>query len=180
MYDKLPSAISTALNVRKLTTDITIVTPGRVTPEDKKEAEGKWPGWENVIKKTYKIPVRENDITKIQRSATGDEPKDDQYRVFLNGGSPNPLITNGILISIPTVQTSTLPKQLRLEMDKQYVKVNDNMESSIQGLYVVGDANNDGSNNAYHAMWSAKRAVVSAHGKVPYIIRLKKSQYLPS
>ncbi|KAJ6104075.1 hypothetical protein N7523_010395 [Penicillium sp. IBT 18751x] len=172
VYGKLASAIGSALNIRKLTTDITIVTGGPLTKEDKDEAEARWPGWETVIKNTYKIPIRENDITKIERTTANMEPKDDEYRVHLNGGSPNPLVTNGMLISVPTAQTSSLHKQLRLEMDGKSVKVKPSMESSVGGLYVVGDANNDGSTNAYHAMWSAKRAAVNAH------VSMSKQEYL--
>lgn len=174
VYGTLASAIGSALNIRKLTTDITIVTGGPLTKEDKEAAEARWPGWETVIKNTYKIPIRENEITKLERTTTNMEPKDDEYRVHLNGGSPNPLVTNGMLISVPTAQTSTLHKQLRLEMDGKSVKVKTNMESSVGGVYVVGDANNDGSTNAYHAMWSAKRAAVSAH------VSMSKQEYLDS
>jgi thioredoxin reductase len=162
VYGKLASAIGTALNMRKLTTDITIVTGGPLTKEDKDAAEARWPGWEAVVKNNYKIPIRENDIVRVERTNTGMEPRDDEYRVHFNAGGP--LVTNGIIIHVGTRQTSTLHQQLRLEMAGNSVKVKDNMESSIGGLYVVGDANSDGSTNAYHAMWSAKRAAVTAHG----------------
>lgn len=165
VYGKLASAIGSALNMRKLTTNITIVTGGALTKEDKEAAEARWPGWETVIKSIYKIPIRENDINWVQRTTERMEPRDDEYNVGLDGGSPNPLLTNGIVIHVPTVQASNLHKQLRLEMDGNSVKVKNNMESSVRGLYVVGDANNDGSTNAYHAMWSAKRAAINAHGK---------------
>lgn len=163
VYGKLSSAIGSALIMRKLTTDITIVTGGPITKEEKDAAEARWPKWEEVIKNKYKITVRENDIVKLERTASGTEPKDDAYRVHFDGGYP--LDANGILIQAPTAQTSNLYKQLRLEMDGSSIKVKDNKESSLSGLYVVGDANNDGSTNAYHAMWSAKRAAVSCHGK---------------
>jgi thioredoxin reductase len=162
VYGKLASAIGTALNMRKLTTDITIVTGGPLTKEDKDAADARWPGWEAVVKNSYKIPIRENDIVRVERTNTGMEPRDDEYRVHFNAGGP--LVTNGIIIHVGTKQTSTLHQQLRLEMTGNSVKVKDNMESSIGGLYVVGDANSDGSTNAYHAMWSAKRAAVNAHG----------------
>ncbi|KAL3490614.1 hypothetical protein BJX62DRAFT_137110 [Aspergillus germanicus] len=170
VYGKLASAIGTALNMRKLTTDITIVTGGPLTKEDKDAAEARWPGWEAVVKNTYKIPIRENDIVRVERTNTGMEPRDDEYRVHFNAGGP--LITNGIIIHVGTRQTSSLHQQLRLEMQGNSVKVKDNMESSIGGLYVVGDANSDGSTNAYHAMWSAKRAAVNAH------VSMSKQEYL--
>ncbi|QKX57741.1 uncharacterized protein TRUGW13939_04861 [Talaromyces rugulosus] len=98
------------------------------------------------------------------------EPKDDEYRVHLNGAGP--LVTNAIIVHVSTKQTSNIHKQLRLEMDGNSVKVKSSMESSVNGVYVVGDANNDGSTNAHHAMWSAKRAAVNAH------VSISKQEYL--
>jgi thioredoxin reductase len=162
---KLSSAIGSAISLRKLTTNIQIITGGKITDEDKKAAEEKWPGWEKVIKTTYGIKVHEVDITKLERTAKGNEPSDDEYKLTLSG-APTTLVANGILYSTDTKQTSSLHKQLHLDMDGSSVKVSsNNMMTSVGGIYAVGDANNDGSTNAYHAMWSAKRAVVNAHGK---------------
>ncbi|GAB1195786.1 hypothetical protein APSETT444_005050 [Aspergillus pseudonomiae] len=172
VFGKLASAIGSALNLRKLTTDINIVTGGVLTKEDKEAAETRWPGWETVIKDTYNITIWEEDITSVERTTIGMEPQDDEYKVHLSSSSP--LVANGIIIHVSTVQTSRLHKQLRLEMDGNSVKVKNNMESSVSGLYVVGDANNDGSTNAYHAMWSAKRAAVNAH------VSMSKQEYLDS
>lgn len=87
-----------------------------------------------MIKNNYKVPIQENDITLIERTTVNMEPKDDEYRLHLNGGSPNSLLTNGMLISVPTAQTSGLYKQLHLEMDGNTVKVNPkNIVSSISG-----------------------------------------------
>ncbi|KAJ5223657.1 hypothetical protein N7468_008199 [Penicillium chermesinum] len=169
--DKLASAIGAALNMRKLTKDIQIIVGGKPTEEAKKEAEERWPGWENVIKKTYNIKIHEVDVTKIERTASGNEPKDDQYKLTLTGW-PSTINTNGILISARTEQTSNLYKQLHLQMAGKSIKVQDNMETSVGGIYAVGDANSDGSTNAYHAMWSAKRAVVNAH------VAISKDEYL--
>ncbi|KAJ5458841.1 hypothetical protein N7530_010785 [Penicillium desertorum] len=144
-------AIGSALNLRKLRTNIQIFAGGKITDADKKNAEARWSGWETVIKKTYDISIHEADTIKIERTAKGKEPYDDEYKLTLDG-SIRTLITIG--------------------MDGTSVKVVFNMESSIGGIYVVGDANNDGSTNAYHAMWSAKRAVVNAH------VALNKEEYL--
>lgn len=162
---KFAGAIGSALNLRKLTTNIQIVAGGRLTEDDKKAAEERWPGWEKVIKTTYGIKVHEVDVTRIDRTAKGKEPSDDEYKLTLSG-SPSSIITNGIMLSTDTKQTSTLHKQLHLQMDGSSIKVAPNMETSFGGIYAVGDANNDESTNAYHAMWSAKRAVVNAHGKL--------------
>jgi thioredoxin reductase len=83
VYGKLASAIGTAINMRKLTTDITIVTGSPLSKEDKDAAETRWPGWENVVKNTYKIAIRENDIVKVERTTSNMEPKDDEYKRFI-------------------------------------------------------------------------------------------------
>ncbi|KAB8213908.1 hypothetical protein BDV33DRAFT_209769 [Aspergillus novoparasiticus] len=95
------------------------------------------------------------DIASVERATTGMEPEDGEYNVHLSS-SGSSLVANGMIIHVSTTQTSNLHKQLRLEMDGNSVKIKSNMESSVSGLYVVGDANNDGSTNTYHAMWSAK------------------------
>ncbi|OQE94735.1 hypothetical protein PENNAL_c0003G01330 [Penicillium nalgiovense] len=164
-------AIGSALNLRKLTTNIQIVAWGKITGADKKNVEARWPGWETVIKKTYGINVHETDITKIERTAKGKEPYDDEYKLTLDG-STRTLITIGVLISTDHKQTTNLHKNLHLQMDGMSAKVAFNMESSIGGIDVVGDDNNDGSTNAYHDMWSAERAVVNAH------VALNKEKYL--
>ncbi|KAJ5930260.1 hypothetical protein N7466_005753 [Penicillium verhagenii] len=168
---KFASAIGSALNLRKLTTNIKIVVGGTLTEADKKAAEERWPGWDTVIQKTYGIPVYQVDVTKIERTAKGNEPGDDEYKLTLSG-APSTLVTHGIMISAETTQTSSLHKQLHLQMDGKSIKVQPNMETSVGGIYAVGDANNDGSTNAYHAMWSAKRAVVNAH------VAISKEEYL--
>ncbi|KAE8552576.1 hypothetical protein EYB25_003954 [Talaromyces marneffei] len=48
-------------------------------------------------------------------------------------------------------------------MNRVQVKVEPTMKSSDPGIYVVGDANNDGSTNVVHAMYSGKRAAVEIH-----------------
>ncbi|GMF80500.1 unnamed protein product [Aspergillus oryzae] len=57
--------------------------------------------------------------------------------------SSSPLIVNRIIIHVSTTQTSNLHKQLLLEMGGNSVTIKSNMESSVSGLYVIGDANND-------------------------------------
>ncbi|KAJ5797726.1 uncharacterized protein N7503_007022 [Penicillium pulvis] len=168
---KFASAIGSALNLRKLTTNVIIIAGGPLSAADKAAAEERWPGWENVLKNTYKIPVHQVDVTKIERTAKGNEPGDDEYKLTLTG-SPSYITTHGIMISTVTKQTSSLHNQLHLQMDGNSIKVQSNMETSVGGIYAVGDANNDGSTNAYHAMWSAKRAVVNAH------VAISKEEYL--
>ncbi|KAJ5639379.1 uncharacterized protein N7484_007241 [Penicillium longicatenatum] len=170
---KFGSAIGNALNMRKLTTNIQIVAGGVLSAADKAAAEERWPGWENILKTKYNIPVHQVDVKTIERTAKGSEPGDDEYKLTLSG-QPLTITTHGILISAPTKQTSELHKQLHLQMDGSSIKVEKNMETSVGGIYAVGDANNDGSTNAYHAMWSAKRAVVNAH------VAISKEEYLES
>lgn len=46
------------------------------------------------------------------------------------------------------------------------VSVDAHMQTSIQGIFAVGDMNSDGSTNVAHALWSAKGAVVYMHGEL--------------
>jgi len=67
------------------------------------------------------------------------------------------------IIYIPTRQTSPLAENLKLNMTGSKIKVNTKMETSHKGIFAVGDANDDGSTNVPHAMYSGKRAAVVAH-----------------
>ncbi|KAF6241414.1 hypothetical protein HO173_000124 [Letharia columbiana] len=58
-------------------------------------------------------------------------------------------------------------RRLGLELSNEInatVHVDGNMESSMPGIFMVGDANIDMSHSVPHAMWSTKRAVVYMHG----------------
>ncbi|KAJ5082751.1 hypothetical protein N7532_011794 [Penicillium argentinense] len=160
-----PGAIASALAMSKLTSNIKIVASVNTKLDDAERAatEARWPGWEKTLK-TYGIDVYYGVVSKIERTAKGGEPSDDEYKIT-KSGSPSTFVTNGILYSTSTKQTSSLHKQLHLQMDGSSIKVADNMESSMGGVFAVGDAKG-GSTNAYHAMWSAKRAVVNIHSAI--------------
>lgn len=70
------------------------------------------------------------------------------------------------IIYIPTRQTSRLADHLKLNMTGSKIKVDTRMETSHTGVFAVGDANDDGSTNVPHAMYSGKRAAVVAHSKL--------------
>ncbi|KAE8335961.1 hypothetical protein BDV24DRAFT_168714 [Aspergillus arachidicola] len=91
------------------------------------------------------------------------EPEDGEYNVHLSS-SGSSLVANGIIIHVSTTQMSNLHKQLRLEMDGISVKIKSNMESSVSGLYVVGDANNDVFMSKQEYPDSVPSAMVAAAG----------------
>jgi thioredoxin reductase len=68
------------------------------------------------------------------------------------------------LINIETRQTSHLAYDLNLNMTGSKITVNSKMETNRTGVFAVGDANNDGSTNVPHAMYTGKKAAVVAHG----------------
>jgi thioredoxin reductase len=76
------------------------------------------------------------------------------------------------IIYIPTKQTSRLADQLKLNMTGSKIKVDAKMETSHAGIFAVGDANDDGSTNVPHAMYSGKRAAVVAHSKLSLALLL--------
>ena len=70
------------------------------------------------------------------------------------------------LINIETQQTSHLAQHLKLNMTGSKITVDAKMQTNMTGIFAVGDANNDGSTNVPHAMYTGKKAAVVAHGMV--------------
>jgi thioredoxin reductase len=68
------------------------------------------------------------------------------------------------LINIETKQTSHLACHLNLNMTKSKIAVDAKMQTNVTGIFAVGDANDDGSTNVPHAMYTGKKAAVVAHG----------------
>ncbi|EGD98685.1 thioredoxin reductase [Trichophyton tonsurans CBS 112818] len=131
----------------------------------------KYPQWRKQLQ-NYNVKINNKMITSIDRLQDGSKVYDeknwqeyDKFRINFNDGTSE---ERGVFITnFPTEQHSDLPDQLGLArdpVDKNKIKVNfRGMRSSVPGVFVVGDANNDGSTNGNHAMFSGKRAAVALH-----------------
>ena len=116
--------------------------------------------------KVNNVTINKRVIANFSR-VHGSDYEDDFLVTFTDGGT---LVRNAVRGFFPGTIRSTLPKELSMNVteatatDDPGVVVNSDMESSIPGIFVVGDTNSDKSHNVPHAMWSAKRAVVFLHG----------------
>ena len=50
---------------------------------------------------------------------------------------------SGIFIEIGSIPNKEFPKQLNLETEKGYIKINKKQETSIKGIYAAGDITNN-------------------------------------
>lgn len=165
----LSDVMGSVIEVWTLNQDIIAFVNGTNTPEQQAALAAKYPNWEAQLQ-AYNVTINNETIVSIDRlqdgSANNDPAQDlefDLFRVNLTDGSS--IERAAFITNFPDDQQSTLPRALNLTMDGTKIKVGTNMKSSDNGIYAIGDANNDGATNVPHAMFSGKRAAVYIHGK---------------
>ena len=114
------------------------------------------------------ITVDDRVLSKINRVHGNDSDYEDDFVVTFTDNST--LVLNAMRGLFPAQLRSDLPEKLMMNVTKpvdsgdpsgaSVIVVKSDMQSSILGIFAVGDTNSDGSTNVPHAMWSAKRAVV--------------------
>ena len=192
----LSDALSGALEMRTLNSDILVLTNGTDTPEQRKIASERSATWQEQFA-AYNISIVNTTIASFTRLRDGngrpvvqraseqqsqfslDSKKHDVHDAADNWG-PNGkhkdlfrvTFSDGLsveraafLINIETKQTSHLAAHLNLNMTGSKITVDAKMQTNMTGIFAVGDANNDGSTNVPHAMYTGKKAAVVAHGK---------------
>ncbi|KAM5442883.1 hypothetical protein MferCBS31731_002269 [Microsporum ferrugineum] len=171
----LGDVMDSVLEMWSLNRDIIAFVNG--TEHDEKERKrlaDKYPRWEEQLKK-YNVKLEDRVIQSIVRlrdgSKVGDKENWKEYDLFrINFTDGKSTERNALITNFPAVQRSDLPDQLGLQRDKanqNKIAVNINgMRTSVSGVYAVGDANNDGSTNVVHAMFSGKRAAVYIHVEI--------------
>ena len=159
---------STITNAQTLNPESVLLTNGTATASARALASQALPSWEERLKR-YNITLDDRVIKSFGRVGGNASDYDADFVVsFEDGGR---LVRNAVKASFPAELASTLPKEMGLrlgmgaggEEEEVKVMVDEHMESSRSGVFVVGDANSDGSTNVVHALWSAKRAVVHIH-----------------
>lgn len=167
----LRDAYSSVIEVRKLNKDVVIYANGTDNDEEKAVLDKKYPGWDKELK-AYNVPINNASIVSIERLQDGSKvnrPEQgkqfDKFRLHFADGSTAE--RNAFFLNIPTVQRSTLPAQLGLDIQDNKIVVGSKYNTSLPGVHAVGDANNDGSTNVPHAMYSGKGAAVTIHGELP-------------
>ncbi|KAL1919190.1 uncharacterized protein VTP21DRAFT_2572 [Calcarisporiella thermophila] len=163
----LPDVMGGVLEIKTLNSDIIAFVNGTYTPENEAALAAKYPNWKAQLA-AYNVKINNLTITSIDRLQDGAEVHDpekglqfDKFLVNLADGSS--VERNAFLANFPSDQLSTLPAKLNLTMVDKKIQVNSDMQTSLNGVYAVGDANSDGSTNVPHAMFSGKRAAVYIH-----------------
>lgn len=166
----LRDAYSSVVEVRELNKDVVIYANGTENDEEKAVLDEKYPGWDKELE-ANNVPINNKSIVSIDRLQDGSEfnnPEESlQYDKFLiHFADGSTAERNACFLNVPTTQRSTLPEQLGLSMEDGKVVVGDKFNTSLPGVYAIGDANNDGSTNVPHAMYSGKGAAVKIHGEL--------------
>lgn len=159
---------STITLAQTIDPDAIILSNGTSTSEARTHIDKELPDWAKRLQ-LYNITVEDRTIKSFGRVKGNMSDYHDDILVTFDDGKT--LVRNGIKASFPAELASNLPSKTGLnlaEFDDHEIKVqvDENMESSRQGVHTIGDANLDGSSNVPHAMWSAKRAVVFIHGSL--------------
>jgi thioredoxin reductase len=192
----LSDALSAALEMHNMNPDTIVMTNGTDTPEQRKIATERSATWReqfaayniSIVNTTIASFTRLRDmngrpvaVAATERQAqyainSGDEVHDaadnwgpngkhkDYFRVTFTDGLS--VERAAFLINIETKQTSHLPKHLNLNMTGSKITVDAKMQTNLTGVFAVGDANNDGSTNVPHAMYTGKKAAVVVHGEI--------------
>ncbi|KAI2790618.1 putative thioredoxin reductase [Penicillium oxalicum] len=164
----LADVVGSVLEINTQYSDIVALVNGTQTAAGEAETEKRRPEWKKQLE-VWNVKLDNRTISSIERLQDGGMVQDkadhrqfDNFRInFTTGDSVE---RNALLTNFPTVQQSSLPGQLHLNMTKDKIAVSSSsMMTSLDGLYAVGDANSDGSSNVPHAMFSGKKAAVYLH-----------------
>lgn len=134
--------IQSTITATSLNPDALMLTNSTYNDASVAKAAEMLPDWQERLA-AYNIGIENRQIASFSRLHGNETDVDDDFVVtFTDGGS---IVRNAILANWPSKLASDLPMQLRLELkvieDDVFVAVDENMESSMPGVFVVGDAN---------------------------------------
>ncbi len=124
-----------------LNPNILLLTNGTYNDNTKSQASKDLPDWAERLA-LYNISVEDRIIADFSRVNGNDSDYNDDFRItFTDGGS---VVRNSIQGTFPAELASDLPMRLSLRLSNESdatVQVDRNMESSVPGVFMVGDAN---------------------------------------
>lgn len=174
----LKDVMGSVVEMWTLNQDIIAFVNGTHTPEEEAKLTKNHPDWREQVKE-YKVRLDNRTITSIDRIQNGGDVNDPkkhlEYDIFrVNFDEGKSVVRNAFITNFPSEQRSKIPTDLGLKMNDNKVDVSiGDMRTTMPGVFAVGDANDDGSTNIPHAMFSAKRAAVYLHGElITYAIYL--------
>ena len=172
------SLIQSAFTSMTLNPDPLILTNGTYTNSTIAQVSAKLPDWAEKLA-ACNIGIENRTITSFSRLHGNESDFSDD--ILIKFSDDRTVVRNAILADFEAQLRSTLPLGMGLKLRKEdggevHVETDDNMESSMKGVFVVGDANSDQSHNVPHAVWSAKRSVVYLHSRgLPSLKQLNQS-----
>ncbi|TQS37108.1 hypothetical protein Golomagni_02429 [Golovinomyces magnicellulatus] len=163
----LPDVIDRVLQVKNLNNDIIAFVNGSDTPANREILDGTSPGWQNSLARLG-VTLENRTITGIERLQDGSIIKNettweefDKFHVTLEDGTQ--IQRGALLMSFPKRQHSYLGEKLGVRLENERIVVNRSNMRAAPGVWGVGDANNDGTTNVPHALYTGKKAGVNAH-----------------
>lgn len=163
----LPDVISQVLQVKKLNNDIIAFVNGSDTPANREILDGTSPGWQNNLARLG-VRLENRTISGIERLQDGSTIKNetsweefDKFHVTLEDGTQ--IQRGALLVKFPKRQSSYLGEKLGVRLENERIVVNRSNMKAAAGVWGVGDANNDGTTNVPHALYTGKKAGVNAH-----------------
>ncbi|KAJ5935058.1 hypothetical protein N7466_004605 [Penicillium verhagenii] len=164
----LVDVLGSVLETNTLFSDIIAFVNGTDTPDNEAAATAKVADWKDQLD-AWNVQIDNRTITHIERLQDGETHQntttDQQFDKFLiHFTEGEPVERGALIINAPTVQHSTLPTQMGLNITDQKIDVvTASMRTSMAGVWGIGDANSDASTNVPHAMFSGKKSAVYLH-----------------
>ncbi|KAJ5952976.1 FAD-dependent pyridine nucleotide-disulfide oxidoreductase [Penicillium vulpinum] len=167
MIGDITDMLGNVLETHTLYTDIIAFVNGSQTADGEARATAKVADWKEQLA-AWNTTIDNRTITSIERLEDGgkdrEEDGDEQFDKFrLHFTTGEPVERNALIVNFPTVQTSSLPAKMHLDMVGDKINVTSAMRTSQSGVFAIGDANSDGSTNVPHAMFTGKKAAVYVH-----------------
>lgn len=169
------NAVGAAAEVMTLNAETIIFANGTDTPENRARANILFTenSSEYLLKRNIKVDNRT--ITRITKLRDGSAnhtdpsiptiPEHDLFRIDFDEGPS--LERNVFFCTFDNEQRSFIGERIGVKLANGKMAVDENMLTSVPGIYAVGDANSDIRTNVGHALYTGKTAVVHLHSKSP-------------
>ncbi|KAI5239937.1 hypothetical protein E4T43_06440 [Aureobasidium subglaciale] len=163
----LSESIGAVLEVLTLNRNVVIFANGTDNAEEAAKLDQNRPEWKQTLS-TLGVQIDNRTITSITRLQDGSNVQDEshtaEYDMFeVNFVDGSAVKRSAFITNFPTRQTSDLGVQMGVTLDGVAMAVDSAKRTNVPGVFAVGDANNDGSTNVPHAMWSGKKSAVFLH-----------------
>lgn len=166
-------AVANAAEVATLHNNTIIFANGTDTLENRARADQKFAKHSSAYLTKRGIKVDNRMITRFTRIRDGEDPQRDsslpttpEYDLFKIEFETGPPVNRSVMFTaFAAEQRSTLGVRLGTMLREGKIVVDENMCTSVPGIYAAGDANSDKRTNVLHALHSGKSAAIHVHSK---------------